>query len=441
MKMKKVIYLSLMGFMVLFCGCQADTQGWATENINNGLIALQIVPEIGGRVMQYSLGEHDFFWNNPKLINVAPPESGLGLEGQWLDYGGEKLWPAPQGWDNDQQWPGPPDAVLDGGPYAMKTLTENKAVKLTSQKDMASGIQFSRVIKIADGTTRISIDATMTNIDTKPRRWGIWSVLRMDASSRIGDEYNKNFRAYCTLNPDSKFYKGYDIQFGLVNNPTFVADHESGMFKVHYQRLVGKARIDSPGGWVAVANGEDGYVFVQRYTYEPGKAYPDDASVEFWTHGTGAFYAWSKLNTMAESPKETPNFFECELLSPYAALNPGEQYSFHYDWYSAKIPSGLGIVDCTETGVVCEPLAAVRNGKSLNITGKFGVFYEGSLVVHYLDAAGNNIHTESMIQQVSPLKASVLSHTLRAIENTASVSLHLYDKTGRDVGQLARASL
>jgi hypothetical protein len=28
-----------------------------------------------------------------------------------------KMWPAPQGWDNQQQWPGPPDPVLDGGPY------------------------------------------------------------------------------------------------------------------------------------------------------------------------------------------------------------------------------------------------------------------------------------------------------------------------------------
>ncbi len=441
LKVGKIFYGILICLTVFNLGCQMDAQSWNSVNVQNEFVKLQIVPECGGRVMQYSLGGHDFFWNNPKLLNVAPPESGLDPEGGWLNYGGEKLWPAPQGWDNDQQWPGPPDAVLDGGAYAIKTSAEN-TVQLTSRKDMASGIQFSRVIKVADGTTRVSIDATMTNIDTKPRRWGIWSVVQMDASSRSGDGYNKNLRAYCTLNPDSKFHKGYGIQFGLVNNPTFVADHESGMFKVHYQRLVGKARIDSPGGWVAVVNGEDGYVFVQRYTYEHGKAYPDDASVEFWSNGIGDFYAWGKVNTMPESPKETPYFFESELLSPYAALDPGEQYSFHYDWYSAKIPAGAEVVDCGDAGVVCEALAAVRKSASLNVTGKFGVFYEGTVTVSALDKDGRETKGLVFGIKVSPLKSFELDLNIASsidLYKAAAISVSLLDKNNKLIGELASA--
>ena len=34
-----------------------------------------------------------------------------------MNWGGDKVWLAPQGWENEDQWPGPPDPVLDGGAY------------------------------------------------------------------------------------------------------------------------------------------------------------------------------------------------------------------------------------------------------------------------------------------------------------------------------------
>ncbi|HUT31400.1 MAG TPA: hypothetical protein VMX13_16520 [Sedimentisphaerales bacterium] len=99
------------------------------------------------------------------------------------------MWRAPQGWDNDRQWPGPPDPVLDGGAYTAEIIRGQKqpaAIRLTSKKDERSGVQFSRLLKTFDGTTRVSIDATMTNIDTKPRRWGIWVVTQFDTGGRGG---------------------------------------------------------------------------------------------------------------------------------------------------------------------------------------------------------------------------------------------------------------
>jgi hypothetical protein len=74
------------------------------------------------------------FWGKPK--------------GEWLNYGGDKLWPAPQGWDGEDQWPGPPDPVLDGGPYELAVIEargSQVAVRLTSREDPRSGIQSLRV--------------------------------------------------------------------------------------------------------------------------------------------------------------------------------------------------------------------------------------------------------------------------------------------------------
>ncbi|MHC4961961.1 MAG: hypothetical protein ACYTGA_07565, partial [Planctomycetota bacterium] len=154
--------------------------------MTNGIIELNIVPEIGGRVVQYTLDDKEFFWVNPDLEGKLPTETGLTGDGGWINYGGDKLSPAPQGWDNDQQWPGPPDAVLDGQPYALEQLSDGKdgsvAVRLTSGNDMRSGISFSRVIHLHPDSTRVSIEATMTNVDTKPRRWGIWGHTQLDGA-------------------------------------------------------------------------------------------------------------------------------------------------------------------------------------------------------------------------------------------------------------------
>lgn len=429
-----------MGFVLFTCGCQADMQGWTVVNMGNDLIDLQVVPEIGGRVLQYKLGDYGFFLVNEELYDKKPPASGVGPDDAWLNYGGDKLWLAPQGWDNDQQWPGPPDPVLDGQPYALEVISP-KEIRLTSRKDQRSGVQLSRIIKLYEGTTRVDITATMKNVDTKTRRWGIWAHTQFNAGNRHGKGYNENYWAFCPLNKNSTFPKGYGVQYGLVNNMSYKPDYDNGMMRVHYQRRVGKIRIDSSAGWVSTVDATDGYVFVHRFEYEPNKPYPDNSSVEIWMNGLGEFVAWGKVNQMPEDTSSNPYNFESELISPYATLEPGQEYTYDYQWYSAKIPSGLGIVDCSDAGVVCEALAAKVKENTLTITGKFGVFYEGSLVLHYFDSAGNNIHTETMTPQVSPLKASVFSHTLRVFENTESVSLHLYDKTGRDVGQLAKTSL
>ena len=443
--MKKVIHLSLMGFMVLFCGCHADTQGWDPVKMNNGLVDLQIVPEIGGRVIQYKLGEKEFFWVNPELVGKLPTETGLTADGGWLNYGGDKLWPAPQGWSNDNQWPGPPDAVLDGQPYVMEKLPDGDdgsvAVRLTSRKDFRSGISFSRVIRLHPNGTRVSIKATMKNIDNKPRRWGIWGHTQLDGASSDGKSYNSQMNAYCPINPKSHFPKGYDVIFGEKDNPSFQPDYDNSMMKVNYQYRVGKIGLDSDAGWVATVDGQTGYVFVHRFVYEADKEYPDGSSVEFWHNGVGSIFAYNKTMAMPENPAENPYVFESEVLSPFAKLEPGQSYTWNYQWLSTQIGGDFPVADCTPTGVICKPLQASKTDKGILLEGRFGVFYEGGLVAHFLDAAGKYIHRETVVPQVSPLKASVLSHTIRAIESTSSISLHLYDKTGRDLGQLAKTSL
>ncbi len=428
-----------MGFTALSCGCQAaDTHGWDSVQIRNGLIDLQIVPEIGGRVLQYKLGDYGFFLVNEDLYDKKPPASGVGPEDTWLNYGGDKLWPAPQGWDNDEQWPGPPDPVLDGQPYTMETISP-KEIRLTSGKDQRSGIQLSRVVKIFDGTTRVSIHATMKNIDTKTRRWGMWSHTQFNAKNRHGKGYNQNYHGYCPINPRSIFPKGYTVIFGLAQNPSYKPDYQEGIMDVHYQRLVGKIGMDSDAGWIATVDGTNGYVFVQRFTFQQGRQYPDNSSVEFWMDGHGQIYAYKKLMDM---PEECGYGFESEIIGPYETLKPGESAALHYDWYSAKIPAGLGIVNCSDAGVVCEALTAVRKGTGLNITGKFGVFYEGTLKVSAFDKKHTEIKELASGINVSPLESLDLNLNIDNsidLSKVEVISVSLFHKDEKLIGELANS--
>ena len=144
---------------------------------------------------------------------------------------------------------------------------------------------------------------------------------------------------------------------------------------------------------------------------------------------------------MSENPKLTPYFFESEILSPFAALQPGEKYSFHYDWYCCRIASDLPVTDCGDVGVICEPLSVVLKDSSLNITGRFGVFYNGSLKISALDKKGKDIETLSSGIEVSPLKALDLNVKIDNVADSSKIkviSVVLLDKNNKLIGELAQ---
>jgi len=426
-------------------------RGWKTLELNNSVIKVQIVPDIGGRVIQFSLDDFEYMWVNDALAGKTSPETGLAPDGSWLNYGGEKLWPAPQGWGSEDHWPGPPDAVLDGMPHEAKILKDVAAVQLTSQDDKRSGIRFSRIIKIFEDSTRVSIDATMKNIDTRPRRWGIWSNAQPNAANARGNGPNDKTNVYCPINPKSIFPRGYGVQFGLANNPQFKPDYNRGLMRVHSERLVGKVGLDSHAGWLATVDGTAGYVFVQRFTFHPDKPYPHNSSVAVWLQGKGTIVAWNKMMQMPDDPAENPYLVECEVLSPLAGLSPGESYSFHYDWYAAKIGGDYPVLACTDAGVTCEPFTAEiaarppeKAGK-LALCGRFGVFHKGSVGIAFLDASGKKIGQSRAMVIVDPRKELVLSASkLSAIDvpqGAATAVILVIDTKGETVGEMARAAI
>ena len=450
-----LIRLSLwMILMMTSASPQADAQqakpssyrGWKTLELTNGLVEVQVVPEIGGRVIQLKLGDFEYFWVNDRLAGKLPPPGRLGPDGAWLNYGGEKLWPAPQGWSGEHEWPGPPDPVLDGGPHAGSIVTGRGnpvSVRLVSPKDARTGIQFSRLIQVYDGWSRVHVDATMTNVDSRPRRWGIWSVVQHNAANRSGPGPDKNLRVWCPINPASLHPGGFKVMFGEPDNPSFQPEQDWGLLRVHYQRRVGKVGLDSPAGWVATVHGSRGHAFVQRFPYFHGKKYPDDATVEVWLHGVGRYFAAGKWNELRDDPIECPYFVETEVLSPFAALAPGESYTFSQDWHAVAVGGDYPVLDCTSVGITCEPLVATRSDGNLILNGRFGIFCQGTLALIFADAAGRPLARTTDKRPIGPTEPLVLKDlNIPAVPPQAvQVKLVVLDPAGHVVGDLARAAI
>src|SRR5208283_4174318 len=164
---------------------QTQYNGWNVYRLTNGMVSLLVAPQLGGRAIQMQLGEQEYFFVNKDLAGkVLPPEQN-NLKSGWANYGGDKVWPGPEGWANDDQWPSIPYYVLDGSTFKAEVVVETSsevAVRVTSPEDPRSGVQFTRTYHVYAGTTRIKVDQVMRNISPRRVRWGMWHLVQNDAS-------------------------------------------------------------------------------------------------------------------------------------------------------------------------------------------------------------------------------------------------------------------
>jgi hypothetical protein len=415
----------------------------------NEVIGVDVAAQHGGRIIRYFLGDHDYLWANPELSGQFPPANGLGPNDTWLDWGGDKLWPAPQGWSGPEQWPGPPDSVLDGSPHSIETLQDSDdevAVRLSSQSDPRSGIQLGRVIRISSGSSIVRIRASMTNVDERPRRWGIWTTTQLNGAASEGPGINPKLKAYIPINPSSHFPRGYTVLYGRADNPQFKVDSKTGLMCVHYRRMVGKIGMDSAAGWAATVDGTSGFVFVQGFSFEPGREYPDGSSVEYWSNGLGRIQAWGKEIEMPADSAKNPLVVESELISPFANLQPGERYEFDYEWRACQIGGDYLISACSGVGCTAKAFRIERRaGRDCQFFGRFGVFHVGEMRVTFRDSDEEDVgHPHLPSAPVTPMEPLVLEdlfQTVRIPDEATVVVLSIHDRGGAEIGELERANV
>src|SRR5690242_19438521 len=246
-----------------------DFHGWKAYRLTNGIISLYVTPEIGGRAIQLQLGDESYFFVNKQLEGKVLPESQNNLKAGWANYGGDKVWPAPEGWMNDNEWPSIPYYILDGSPFKLDVVTETPAevaVRVTSPPDPRTGVQFVRTYHVCAGTTRVTVEQVVRNISRRQVRWGIWHLIQNDAAdAHDPSKPNPDLYMYVPLNPHSLFPRGFYNPYGDARHPSYEVMHGGRMLRIHYLYRVGKVAADSNAGWFAVVNGQKNIGFVESF--------------------------------------------------------------------------------------------------------------------------------------------------------------------------------
>ncbi len=156
-----------------------DFHGWKALVLRNRLEAV-VVPAIGRVValrMPGAGAPSDPFWRHPALATtLAPDDNG------WINFGGDKAWPAPQSeWERIAGRSWPPPATFDARPYAASVVAGT--VRMQSEVDARYGMRVRRDVQLtADGMT---IDTTYQKVSGPPVRVAVWSITQLTSPERI----------------------------------------------------------------------------------------------------------------------------------------------------------------------------------------------------------------------------------------------------------------
>ena len=255
--------------------------------LSNGSVEAAIVPVIG-RVMQLRLaGEPDgAFWENRALDGQLHD----AVSNDWINFGGDKCWPAPQTvWTGQQgrDWPPPP--AFDARPA--QAVPSPRGVVVTSPIDPGFGIQVVRHVELDTGQPIMRISTEYRKILGSAVRVGIWTVTQLREPEHVS----------ILLAEKSKFPQGY-LRLLLAEPAELSIDGRLLSFARHPRQCVKVGTDGSSLAWV-------GRNCVLRIDAEVGTGeYPDGGCV-----------------TEVYTNPDPLKYVELETLGPLRTMNVGDR--------------------------------------------------------------------------------------------------------------------
>ena len=143
--------------------------------LGNGQIEVVVVPAIG-RVMQLRRqgDQTGCFWTNPELAGKLHTAS----RDEWVNFGGDKCWPAPQSeWPRCQGRDWPPPLAFDAKPVFADV--RGNGVVLTSEIDSGYGIQVVRYLELEANLPVLRIRTVFHKVAGSPVSVSVWTVTQL----------------------------------------------------------------------------------------------------------------------------------------------------------------------------------------------------------------------------------------------------------------------
>lgn len=279
-KKEKDIMLKKVSFM-----------GW--ENcieMTSGSFRIIITTDVGPRVMGGFVG------NNPhNIFNVDPALAGTSGADKWVNYGGHRLWVAPERIVRTYE--------KDNCPVRYEE--KDNGVIFYSPEDEHSGMEKSLFIQ-ALGENKFKVEHKIINRNLWPVECAPWALSVMAVGGTCICPQNRDKKA---LLPNT-FYSFWPY--------TELSDYR---FTFGKDFLLVKQDVNCPGpckvgfncknNWIAYVNA--GTLFKKEFTYIPGASYPDNGcSIEIYS---------------------CASMLEAETVAPLKTLQPDEETT-HVEFWS-----------------------------------------------------------------------------------------------------------
>lgn len=379
--------------------------GWDSFTINNVYARLDVVPEVGGRILGYECLGYQVLWHNTSHEGEVEIFQQNDLGQSFTDAGGAKIWPAPQ-----DKWGGPPDKILDGLPYTY-SLNEN-TITVTSPKDTGNnrtGLQFMHSYLLRPISSIAELKISMSNVVDHNIEWALWHLATVPA--------NRKFTVYAPVDKGN-----WDVMLGENDGKQWLGV-ENGLFRARYNKDNGKVGMMVREGWVAMHDEENEILFAMFFPLKKGAKYPHGGhNVEIFSSGA--------VKDFDGAPAPDMEFMELEILGPLTELSPGESTSLDVKWAVCRCTSVKKVLPF---GVISKEFEFNDKDETLRenrgiVTGKFSVFHVGTLEEFFVDKNGNQKGL-SKLMDVSPLSEISINREIVLPKEAVAVR---YQIIGRD---------
>ena len=268
----------------------------AAIELTNGPIKVILCPEVGGRVLEYSLnGKNSLFLSDDEKTWKPgdPPRSSAGR----FDIGPELVIP-----ERNILWNAAWTAEIVGDRHA----------RLTSPDDLSTGTRLVRDFVLDAKTSKLQCTQTIHNISQKTTEWCHWS-----RTFAVG-------KGICLipLTSPSRFPKSYVMyeQGSLIN---MSPDDPNIRVRDGYLEILGAPRkpklgFDSYAGVIAYLAPND-LLFVKKFATHPDRVYNEAAGL--------TVSVWYPNGEM----------IELEPIGPRERLAPGQSAGFTEEWWLTEM--------------------------------------------------------------------------------------------------------
>ncbi|HVG39069.1 MAG TPA: hypothetical protein VM870_07275 [Pyrinomonadaceae bacterium] len=156
-------------------------EGWPDSLVvGNGQAEILVVPKISRVMGFYRVGEEGPFWRNAKFFGAEPKWEA----DKWMNFGGDKSWPAPQAdWPRIAGSGWPPPTAFDSMPSQAEVI--KNGVELLSPVDAHYGIRVRRRITLDPSRSEMSITTTFEKISGEPLKVSVWTISQLKDPQRV----------------------------------------------------------------------------------------------------------------------------------------------------------------------------------------------------------------------------------------------------------------